>query len=708
MKKFYTILFSLAGCFNVAFSQCTPATVRGTANLNTPNYTLNTAFNSGNAAPATINNLSSGMFSLTGSVAGTARWGNGIQIQNDATVGNYIYVQPNNTNNTGTANIATYTIDFTEAVTNFSLRCAGLNNQDQLRITAFNGATPITISAANFSDNVADPGNSGTIVISNGNTLTGNNTAGGTSVNTNRITLNIPGPVTRIVMTSGKADANNTSTVTLGFTSVSYTRCVNVPPDINATFVNTAVTGNVGTNDIQPTGTTYGTAVAKPGNPTSALPVINANGTYSFTAAVVGVYKFSVPMCPGSVVSPDCPLIDLIITVSDANATTNKPFANTDMATTPINTAVTLNTLANDKAGNNTSVSLNASSVTITQAPLHGTVTVNSSNGNITYTPNNGYTGYDTLIYQVADLSSPTPQTATAYQIITILPAARANGTLASDDYNSTRLNTAVSGSVVINDSDPEGNPQTITAQNTTISGRGTLLLSTSGFYTFTPATGYSGPVNFPYQVCDDGSPVACANATLYLLVFPSATTLPLTLTSFNATVSDRDVKLNWSTDHQDNVSRFEIDRSAFASNAFTVVGTVAVNNGLSGSYAFTDVNAKAFMEKGYYRLKIIDNDGRYSYSRVNLVNFGSQMVTSVNPTLVTGGQTVTLYTGASASRQTYTGEIYNQGGQLVRKWTGTIGQNKQIETAELQKGVYVIRVTQETGAGSTNKFIVQ
>jgi len=378
------------------------------------------------------------------------------------------------------------------------------------------------------------------------------------------------------------------------------------------------------------------------------------------------------------------------------------------MATTPINTAVTLNTLANDKAGNNTSVSLNASSVTITQAPLHGTVTVNSSNGNITYTPNNGYTGYDTLIYQVADLSSPTPQTATAYQIITILPAARANGTLASDDYNSTRLNTAVSGSVVINDSDPEGNPQTITAQNTTISGRGTLLLSTSGFYTFTPATGYSGPVNFPYQVCDDGSPVACANATLYLLVFPSATTLPLTLTSFNATVSDRDVKLNWSTDHQDNVSRFEIERSAFASNAFTVVGTVAVNNGLSGSYAFTDVNAKAFMEKGYYRLKIIDNDGRYSYSRVNLVNFGSQMVTSVNPTLVTGGQTVTLYTGASASRQTYTGEIYNQGGQLVRKWTGTIGQNKQIETAELQKGVYVIRVTQETGAGSTNKFIVQ
>lgn len=192
MKKGFFAFFLLFLALKAAFSQCTPATVRGTATVNTPNYALNTAFNSGNAAPATISNLSSGMFSFSGSVAGTARWGNGIRIQNDPTVGDYIYVQPQSTNNTTTANIATYTLQFNEAVTNFSLRCAGLNNQDQLRITAFNGATAITLSNANFTDNVADPGNSGTIVISVGNVLTGNNTAGGTSVNTNRITLTIP------------------------------------------------------------------------------------------------------------------------------------------------------------------------------------------------------------------------------------------------------------------------------------------------------------------------------------------------------------------------------------------------------------------------------------------------------------------------------------------------------------------------------------
>src|SRR6185436_19315114 len=115
------------------------------------------------------------------------------------------------------------------------------------------------------------------------------------------------------------------------------TRCVKVPPDLNATFVNTSVTGNVGTNDTKPAGTTYGTATAYPGNPGPAVPVISSNGTYSFTSAVAGIFRFTVPMCPGSVVVPDCALVDLVITVSVPTTTNNNPFANTDMATTPVN-----------------------------------------------------------------------------------------------------------------------------------------------------------------------------------------------------------------------------------------------------------------------------------------------------------------------------------------------------------------------------------
>jgi hypothetical protein len=709
MKKIYAIVFFTFSYYNIVFSQCTPATVRGTSTINTPNHPLNTSFNTTTTAAATIPNLSSGMFSFTGTVSGTATWntGSGVQIRNDAipSVGHYIYVQPNNTDNATTANVATYTFQFTEPVLNFSIRCAGLNNQDQLRITAFNGATPITLSAANFTDNVADPGNAGVIAISGGNTLTGNNTAGGTDVNTNRITLNIPGPVTRIVMTSGEAN-NDNGTVTLGFTSVSYTRCVKVPPDVNATFVNTAITGNVGTNEVQPAGTTYGTATSIPGNPGGAVPIVNPDGTYSFTSAVPGVFRFTVPMCPGSVVVPDCAVVGLTITVSEPTTYTNNPFANTDLATTPINTPVILNTLANDKTGNNSPVALNPASVTVTVPPLHGITSVNASTGAITYTPTAGYTGYDTLTYQVCDLATPTPQCATAYQIITIIPVGTTNTTVAADDYNSTPLNKPVSGSVRTNDVDPEANVQTVTAQNTTIPGKGTLSLATDGSYTFTPVSGFSGPVNYPYQTCDNGAPSTCTNATLYLLVFPSFP-LPLELISFTANTDGGNTKLEWTTEDQVNVSRFEIERASFNSQTYSVVGTVPVNNGTSGQYGYTDVNAKNYMEKGYYRLKVIDNDGRFKYSQVVFVHFGDMLAAAIRPSLVSSGQPVTVYTGSAANQRSYTGILYNQAGHILERWTGPANGYKQIETGRLSKGIYVVRIIQDKGI-LTEKFVVQ
>ena len=705
MKKLYPLLGFFICFSHTLFAQCISATVRSTTTINTPGYALNSNFNSSSTAAATISNLSSGMFTFSATVSGTATWSTGVQIQNDPTVGNYIYVQPTNTDNASSASVATYTFQFAEAVTNFSLRCAGLNNLDQLRITAFNDATPVTISAANFSDNVADPGNGGVIAISGGNIITDNNTAGGTGVTTNRITLTIPGPVTSIVMYSGKSD-NSNSTVTLGFTSVSYTRCIKIRPDINATFVNTSVSGNVGTNDTQPTGTTYGTATALPGNPGPAVPTINSDGSYTFTSAVAGIFRFTVPMCPGSVVTPDCANVNLTITVSDAAGFTNKPFANTDLAATPVNTAVTLNTLANDKAGNNTSVTLNPASVAVTVAPLHGTTSVNSSTGAITYTPTTGYTGYDTLTYQVCDTKSPTPQCATAYQIITIIPAATTNSTLAADDYNSTPLNTNVSGNIKDNDSDPENNTQTITAQTTTTPGKGTLTLLSNGSYTFAPVSGFNGPINYTYQTCDNGSPAACTNATLYLLVFPNAT-LPLELLSFTAIAHNGNAQLTWRTADQDNVNRFEIERSSLSPVSYTTVGTVPVNNGTTGTYYYTDANAGDRIKTGVYRLKIIDNDGRFKYSQVRTVNFEKNGSSTVRPTQVTAGEPVTLFAGASTTQERYTGRLYNSFGQLLQEWTDVTDTFRQIETANLRKGMYFIKIIRQTGS-TTEKFVVQ
>lgn len=292
-------------------------------------------------------------------------------------------------------------------------------------------------------------------------------------------------------------------------------------PDFNSTFVNLAVPGNVSTNDQVPAGTIFSTSPTLLSSPAGSVATLTMNsvGTYSFTANTIGVYTYDVPVCvPGQ--SAPCPPTKLVITVLGASSNVNAPVANVDIATTNFNTPVTLKTLANDAAGN-ANTALVPSSVTVTLAPTRGTATVNATTGDITYTPNAGFSGGDTLTYQVNDNQTPA-KFATALQIITVNPAGAPNTTTAADDYKITSVNTAATENVKTNDSDAEGNMQTVTAQTTTVAGKGTLVLNTNGSYTFTPVTGFTGPVDFPYTTYDNGTPQACtASATLHILVKP-------------------------------------------------------------------------------------------------------------------------------------------------------------------------------------------
>ncbi|RYZ26219.1 MAG: hypothetical protein EOP49_43655, partial [Sphingobacteriales bacterium] len=236
-------------------------------------------------------------------------------------------------------------------------------------------------------------------------------------------------------------------------------------PDINATLVNVPVPGNVNTNDVVPAGSTYSTPVPSGSNPSGATITMNSDGTYTFVATTPGVYTYQVPSCAPN---KGCQNVTLTITVSTPGAMQKPPVANTDIAITKTNTAVTIFTLSNDAAGV-PERKLLPGSVVITVAPKWGTATVDPSTGNIIYTPMYLYTGMDTLTYSVKDDVEPVQGMATALQIIRIDPAIGAiNNTLAADDYVVTFADVAASGNVKTNDTDAEGHIQTVAAQNIT------------------------------------------------------------------------------------------------------------------------------------------------------------------------------------------------------------------------------------------------
>lgn len=88
---------------------------------------------------------------------------------------------------------------------------------------------------------------------------------------------------------------------------------------------------------------------------------------------------------------------------------------------------------------------------------------------------------------------------------------------------------------------------------------------------------------------------------------------LPLQLLSFNVVNNNGYASLTWQTCGEINVKDFEVQRSGDA-RSFTTVANIAAKNGACGTnYAFSD--AKELGGTAYYRLKIVDNDGRESYS---------------------------------------------------------------------------------------------
>ncbi|RPI18333.1 MAG: hypothetical protein EHM58_05740 [Ignavibacteriae bacterium] len=74
-------------------------------------------------------------------------------------------------------------------------------------------------------------------------------------------------------------------------------------------------------------------------------------------------------------------------------------------------------------------------------------------------------------------------------------------------------------------------------------------------------------------------------------------------------------ILLEWKTGTEDNLDRFEIERAASDPNNFVQIGSVRAI-GSNSYYFFNDeMNANVLPPIYYYRLKLINTSGAYTYS---------------------------------------------------------------------------------------------
>jgi hypothetical protein len=167
--------------------------------------------------------------------------------------------------------------------------------------------------------------------------------------------------------------------------------------------------------------------------------------------------------------------------------------------------------------------------------------------------------------------------------------------------------------------------------------------------------------------------------------------TLPVSLLAFTADQSTAGTILKWTTDTEINASSYIIEKSTNGTQ-FTAIGQVPASN-TSGTqyYSFTD--AAAIVTKAYYRLKMVDIDGRYSYSAVRFIDVRELVTMLVYPNPAVNNVTVTL---PDAWRRSATRiQVLDMKGRMVIEKMATALQN-DIDVSALQTGLYMVRAVNE------------
>jgi|GEM_PF-1553348 len=171
---------------------------------------------------------------------------------------------------------------------------------------------------------------------------------------------------------------------------------------------------------------------------------------------------------------------------------------------------------------------------------------------------------------------------------------------------------------------------------------------------------------------------VAFTPGTTSVVGLPVSLKSPLTASFVNGKTL-----LSWSTASELATKGFIIEKSTDGEH-FNLIGNIAANN-IASNYTFTDASVGAIQ---YYRLKIENKDGSYSYSSIVALNNKLVIKLVVYPNPVSSTATI-AYSQASAGS---TIKISSIDGKKIAVYTVQTGATQtSVDVSRLAKGSYIV-----------------
>ncbi len=162
---------------------------------------------------------------------------------------------------------------------------------------------------------------------------------------------------------------------------------------------------------------------------------------------------------------------------------------------------------------------------------------------------------------------------------------------------------------------------------------------------------------------------------------------LPVKLTYFTATAVKSAVALNWVTASELNSSYFGIERGGGLS--FAGIGRVNSKGSSSQLQQYTFTDLQPMQGDNYYRLKMVDKDGKVAYSNTVHFVFGTAPYLQAYPNPAKGSVSVN---GLSSPASLL---LIDASGKVLRRAAAT-GGSHAFNIQSLAAGIYFIQVKQD------------
>ena len=186
------------------------------------------------------------------------------------------------------------------------------------------------------------------------------------------------------------------------------------------------------------------------------------------------------------------------------------------------------------------------------------------------------------------------------------------------------------------------------------------------------------------------------------LATYSKYNALPVKLLYFNAIADGNRVRLNWEVTNEQDTKTYEVEKSLNAVN-FSLLSSVSSLHQVQSAY--TDYDNNPATGWNYYRIKIIDNSGSYSYSPIRAVQFSKgleEIKIFPNPaTTVLNIQLPTSYVSKIDMR------VYGADGKFIAAMKPTVNM-VSLNVAPLPAGTYILQIIKNDGSKESFLFVKQ